>query len=74
MLDQFSSVDGLPLQQVAPFTGVPVRFVDLSLSAAGEEEARDLARAEAERLFDLERGPLLETMLLKWGNATSYCW
>ncbi|MEW5925849.1 MAG: amino acid adenylation domain-containing protein [Gemmatimonadota bacterium] len=59
--------DGEPVQVVAPPGPVPLPAVDLrSLSpAAAEREALRLAGAEALRPFDLERGPLLWSTLLR---------
>jgi len=61
-----SSAEG-PVQKIAPVLEVELERVDLSgLShQQGEAEALRLARAEAEQPFDLFRGPLLRTNLLK---------
>ena len=60
----FRTVDGEPVQVVhAP------REVDLDVTEVEDEtEARALATAEAERPFDLERGPLLRARVLRWDD------
>jgi hypothetical protein len=63
----FPSVDGAPVQVVAPALRLPLVRVDLSdlppaereLALAGESDAA------AHRPFDLERGPLLRASLVK---------
>ncbi len=59
-----------PVQVVAPHRERPLPLVDLSnRSAAGAREAaRALARAEAARPFDLERGPLFRCLLARLGR------
>ncbi|HEX2081437.1 MAG TPA: amino acid adenylation domain-containing protein [Longimicrobium sp.] len=65
----FRSVDGRPWQCVAPALHLPLPEVDLgALSGpAREEEALRLATEEARRPFDLARGPLLRTTVLRLG-------
>ena len=65
----FRSVDGEPVQVVAPALHVPMPVIDLSgLEGAGEEaEAVRLATEEARRPFDLTQGPLLRATLLHLG-------
>ncbi|HVR96627.1 MAG TPA: amino acid adenylation domain-containing protein, partial [Thermoanaerobaculia bacterium] len=61
----FTSREGRPVQRIAaPRVELPV----LDLSQADEREALRLAREEAERPFDLERGPLLRLALLRLGE------
>jgi amino acid adenylation domain-containing protein len=62
---------GEPVQTVDPPAGVPLPEIDLAgLPAARRlEEARRLARAEALHPFDLARGPLLRTALVRLGEA-----
>jgi amino acid adenylation domain-containing protein len=65
----FVAVDGKPAQRVLPELAVPLRRVDL---AALEPQARAaelerLARLEAETTFDLARGPLIRTTLVRLG-------
>jgi amino acid adenylation domain-containing protein len=57
-----------PRQRVAPGTGTPdLPLIDLGgLPAAGRRaQAAELARREARRVFDLARGPLLRTRLVR---------
>src|SRR6185436_4995799 len=70
----FGSVEGVPFQRVSPATAchlghLPV--VDLAALAPAdrEREAERLARAEARQPFDLERGPVLHTRLLRIGTG-----
>ncbi len=61
------------VQTVHPAAPVPLPAVDLAAlaPAAREREARRLAREDAARPFDLARGPLLRTALLRLGDAGS---
>jgi amino acid adenylation domain-containing protein len=65
----FDEVDSEPVQRIAPAAAVavPVPTVDLAglPEAARRAEASRLARLEALRPFDLERGPLLRVALLR---------
>jgi len=63
----FAVVDGRPVQVIAPELTIPLPVVDLrSLpKAEREEEALRLATREAQRPFDLARGPLLRATLLR---------
>ncbi|HKV11774.1 MAG TPA: non-ribosomal peptide synthase/polyketide synthase, partial [Thermoanaerobaculia bacterium] len=61
----FPAVDGEPVLQVAPATGVDLPVLDLT---ALPEEARRLTAAEAAAPFDLAAGPLLRTTLLRLGR------
>ncbi|HYH82411.1 MAG TPA: amino acid adenylation domain-containing protein [Longimicrobium sp.] len=67
----FPAPGGDPVQAVHPPAPVPLPRVDLRAlpPAAAEAEARRLAGAEALRAFDLARGPLLRTTLLRLGGA-----
>ncbi len=67
----FAAEDGRLVQVVAPRCDPPLPLVDLSgLAAAGREvEARRLAAVEAHRPFDLARGPLLRSALLRLAAA-----
>lgn len=58
---------GQPVQIIAPSRSGPLPLVDLRAlpAAAREAEARRLAAEEAERPFDLARGPLLRVSLLQ---------
>jgi amino acid adenylation domain-containing protein len=63
----FAERDGEPMQIVLPAGPWELPAVDLSglPAAAWEREAARLALAEADRPFDLTRGPLLRTVLLR---------
>src|SRR6185312_12907032 len=63
----FAERDGEPKQVVAEAAVLSVPVADLSglPPAAREEEARRLAAAEARRPYDLTRGPLLRSVLLR---------
>ncbi len=66
----FTAVAGEPVQVIAPAAAswtLPV--VDLCGLPGGEAEAARLARAEGARPFDLARGPLLRTTLVRRGAA-----
>ncbi len=65
----FESVDGRPLQVVAPTLTLDVPVVDLrSLGAAAGDRALELATAEARKPFDLTTGPLLRVMAIRVGQ------
>jgi amino acid adenylation domain-containing protein len=59
--------DGLPCQVIEPSCECPLPIRDLSHLPAPEQESevRGILLAEATRLFDLSRGPLLRTALLR---------
>jgi len=63
----FASVDGRPAQVVHPGLRLSLPVVDLEgvPGTQREAEALRLATAEARRPFDLRRGPLLRTRLLR---------
>ncbi|MEW5929568.1 MAG: non-ribosomal peptide synthase/polyketide synthase, partial [Gemmatimonadota bacterium] len=67
----FRERDGVPVQVIGPPAPVPLPVVDLARLPAGEGErqAQRLARAEALRPFDLARGPLLRSTLLRLGES-----
>src|SRR5215218_9094181 len=66
----FAVVDGTPVQVITPARALEVPLIDLSElpQAEREAEARRLAREEARRPFDLERGPLFRAKLLRLGE------
>jgi amino acid adenylation domain-containing protein/FkbM family methyltransferase len=66
----FSARDGLPVQIIWPSLHLRIPVVDVSdrHEKDHEAEAKRLAREAAERPFDLARGPLLRTTLLRLGN------
>ncbi len=59
----FKTVDGQPVQVIAPPQPFDLRFIDLS-----EDDARKLATEEAQLPFDLTRGPLLRATLIRLGE------
>ena len=63
----FVNADGDPGQVINSIVSVSLPVIDLTgLSEEGREaEARRLAKEEARRPFDLSRGPLLRTTLLR---------
>jgi len=63
----FRTVDGEPLQVVAPPLPVSLPVVDLSGLPAAEFAAEPLIGDEARRPFDLARGPLVRFQLLRLG-------
>ena len=64
--------DGRPVQVIAPALKVRLVIVDLGRLAGDQQEAavQRLATAEAQRPFDLGRGPLLRVTLLRLGEQT----
>jgi hypothetical protein len=66
----FSSVDGSAMQVIAPSLSLTLPVLDLTNGPEDNPErvARRLAREEAERPFDLARGPLLRATLLRLGH------
>src|SRR5262249_4521743 len=66
----FHSIDGQPYQKIAPTLAVPVPVQDLSGLRwhERERETMRLAREEACQPFDLVRGPLIRTRLLRLGE------
>ncbi|HSF39893.1 MAG TPA: amino acid adenylation domain-containing protein, partial [Thermoanaerobaculia bacterium] len=66
----FPEVAGRPVQEVRP-EGLTLAWIDLSAlpAPAREEEARRLTVSEARRPFDLSRGPLARTALLRLGES-----
>jgi amino acid adenylation domain-containing protein len=66
----FKSVDGRPVQVVAAEQRLSIEQSELS--GMGEEESerrvKQMAREEAQRPFDLERGPMLRVRLAKVGE------
>ncbi len=64
-----ATVDGQPVQVIGPAGAVPLPTIDLQSLPDDEREsvARRLVAAEAERPFDLARGPLFRVTLLRLG-------
>ncbi|MET0398428.1 MAG: non-ribosomal peptide synthase/polyketide synthase, partial [Longimicrobiaceae bacterium] len=67
----FAEREGAPVQVVHPPAPVPLPVLDLRAHPAPEEEALRLAGEEALRPFDLARGPLLRSTLLRLGDEDS---
>lgn len=67
----FDTVDGRPIQCIAPSLTIPLQVLDLRSTAARERfaDAQRRILEEAQREFDLSRGPLLRTTLLRLGEA-----
>ncbi|HEX2270756.1 MAG TPA: condensation domain-containing protein [Pyrinomonadaceae bacterium] len=63
----FALVDGEPVQVVSPAAPVSLSLVDLSEIAESEREsaAREFAKRDGRRPFDLARGPLVRLSLLR---------
>ncbi|HET6977262.1 MAG TPA: amino acid adenylation domain-containing protein [Pyrinomonadaceae bacterium] len=65
----FVAVDGEPVHVISPAGEVSLSFTDLSTESSREARARELAATESQRPFDLSRGPLLRTQLLRLGES-----
>lgn len=67
----FKSADGQPVQVIAPPERFNLAIIDLSDLAVEEREAeaKRLVVEEAKTPFDLVRGPLMRTSLLKLGDG-----
>jgi amino acid adenylation domain-containing protein len=63
----FTTVEGGPVRSVAPALSLPLPVIDLRAVPPGERqrEADKFAAEEAQRPFDLVRGPLLRVTLLQ---------
>jgi amino acid adenylation domain-containing protein len=64
----FEAVDGQPVQTILPAMTIELPVMDLSFAASDpvrESEVRRIAGALAGQPFDLARGPLLRTALLR---------
>jgi hypothetical protein len=63
----FQTQDGQPVQVIAPSLEIELPLIDLSTfpDTVRDAEAQRLTATEAMRPFDLARGPLLRTSLLK---------
>jgi amino acid adenylation domain-containing protein len=67
----FTAVDGAPIQVIAPprpFEAPFIHLEDVPKAEQREEETKRFARQEAQQPFDLERGPLFRTTLLRLGE------
>ncbi|MCY1009396.1 condensation domain-containing protein [Nannocystis pusilla] len=72
----YAEIDGRPVQRVAESPGFRLAVADLQHLAPAEREAEVRAQldAEAQRLFDLERGPLFRAGLLRLGPDEQVLW
>jgi len=61
----FTSKDGLPVQQIAPELKLHIAVIDLKSDTEGDEEVKERALAEAQKPFDLAKEPLLRVTLLR---------
>lgn len=62
----FTTIDGQPMQIIAPRSSLTLSVLDLSQLPADERAAETVRlRTEASRPFNLETGPLLRTSLLR---------
>lgn len=67
----FVMLEGQLAQIIAPILTLPLPTIDLSTlpSTQREIEARRLAKAEAQRPFDLAKGPLFRVIILQMSEA-----
>jgi len=66
----FAAGEGGPVQVIHADAQVELPVIDLSgLTERSDLEAREIALEEARRPFDLQRGPLLRTLLVRLGAA-----
>ncbi|HEX7242663.1 MAG TPA: amino acid adenylation domain-containing protein [Longimicrobiaceae bacterium] len=64
----FAQVEGEPVQRIAPVEESRFPLVEHDLSGEAEETLRRLLAAEADDVFDLERGPLIRGCLARLGE------
>jgi len=71
----FPLLGDVPVQRVSSGTLPPPLVVDLSALPAGAREARTLALMDeaARQPFDLERGPLVRSVLIRLGGSEHLC-
>jgi amino acid adenylation domain-containing protein len=69
----FAEIEGQPMQVVASELAVPLRQVDLRSRSRADAaaEAERVAADEAQRPFDLARGPLLRATLVRIADDTN---
>ncbi len=67
------AVDGRPVQVVLPRLDVPLPVIDLAAVADAGSRALALARQEARRPFDFERGPLVRARLFRVAPEEHLC-
>jgi amino acid adenylation domain-containing protein len=66
----FTTIEGRPVQVIAPSLMLPLPLIDLLAFSLDERESEALLlmSEEARRAFDLEHGPLLRVTALRRGN------
>lgn len=64
----FAKNNGKPVQVIAPETSLPLEVLDLRGHKEREAETKRLMMEEAHTKFDLNRGPLFKTKLLRTGS------
>jgi amino acid adenylation domain-containing protein len=62
---RFLNIDGTPVVEHAPLGRWSIEYTDLRGLSDAEQRAANLATAEVQRPFDLERGPLVRVSLLQ---------
>jgi amino acid adenylation domain-containing protein len=62
---RFRNVAGAPVVEYAPRGDWAIDYVDLRGLSDADEKAATLAKAEVQRPFDLERGPLFRVQLIR---------
>ncbi|WAN69720.1 amino acid adenylation domain-containing protein [Moorena producens JHB] len=68
----FARENGVPIQVIASTMPTPLSLIDLQQLPEAEREAQvqNLVKQEAQKPFDLERGPLLRVSLLQLGSQS----
>ncbi|MFN7611321.1 MAG: amino acid adenylation domain-containing protein, partial [bacterium] len=61
----FAAADEVPVQVIAEALLLRLELIDLSQQADAEQQAQGLVQQEAERPFDLARGPLIRAGLIR---------
>ncbi|WP_437581584.1 amino acid adenylation domain-containing protein [Sorangium sp. So ce887] len=72
----YTEIDGQPVQIVAEDASFRLDVADLQHLSEGEREAQaqQLIEAEAQRIFDLKRGPVFRAGLLRLGPRDHVLW
>src|SRR6185312_3204459 len=63
--EHHANTDGRPRQLIASRGYVQLELIELPANVGREEQARNIARAEARKPFDLTLGPLLRALLVR---------
>jgi hypothetical protein len=64
----FRVVDGQPAQIVQPFESMELSLLDLSCKTNRSDEIKRVSQNEADRQFDLSRGPLFRFRIVRLAN------